>query len=86
MPLEEAIKRTQSAYSFSKVSSEKKAWEYMGQMKPSFDLVVLLAPSITGRCIQEGFVANKNSLEGMAAIYREIFDSETPGFLFPYIM
>ncbi|KAJ5621170.1 hypothetical protein N7510_005154 [Penicillium lagena] len=84
--LSESIERMQSAYSFSKTNSERNAWHFVKQNKPTFDLVVLLAPSITGRSIHEGFVPNKNALGGMAAIYREVFDRKSLGFLFPYIM
>jgi NADPH-dependent methylglyoxal reductase len=74
------------SYQYAKTAAEKKAWAWVEANKPKFDLVVLLAPSITGRCIQEGFVPVKSALGGMGDIYRNIFDVETPGFLFPYFM
>lgn len=58
----------------------------MKQEKPSFDLVVLLAPSITGRCIQGGFKPDKTALGGMANIYNAVFDVKEVGFVFPYFM
>ncbi|KAM3070404.1 hypothetical protein ACMFMG_010231 [Clarireedia jacksonii] len=86
IPLEDALKNVYGAYSYSKVTSEKLAWEFIKNEKPDFDLVVLLAPSITGRCIQEGFVPQKRALGGMGAIYREVFDKEEPGFIYPWTM
>ena len=74
------------SYMYAKTAAEKKAWAWMEANKPKFDLVVLLAPSITGRCIQEGFVPVKSALGGMGDIYRNLFDVKTPGFLFPYFM
>lgn len=74
------------AYQYAKTSSEKKAWEFMKTAKPSFDLVVLLAPAITGKCIQEGFAPSKTALGGIAEIYQNVFDVETPGLLFPFVM
>lgn len=75
-----------AAYQYAKTSSEKKAWEFMKTAKPSFDLVVLLAPAITGKCIQEGFAPSKTALGGMAEIYQRVFDAETPGLVFPFVM
>lgn len=49
--LEQGIPSLPAAYQYAKPSSEKKAWEFIKTTKPSFDLVVLLAPSITGKCI-----------------------------------
>ncbi|PQE19026.1 hypothetical protein CJF32_00010448 [Rutstroemia sp. NJR-2017a WRK4] len=85
IPLEDALQSVAGAYSYSKVTSEKLAWEFMKKEKPNFDLVVLLAPSITGRCIQEGFVPDKKSLGGMGAIYA-LFDNEELGFIYPWTM
>lgn len=57
--LEAAIQKTALAYTYSKASSEQRAWEYMKKNSPSFDLVFLLAPSIYGRSTQAGFKATK---------------------------
>ncbi len=67
-------------------AAEFKSWEFMEKEKLSFDLVVLLAPSIIGRSIQEGYVPSEESLGGMSNIYQNVFDVEKPGFLFPYVM
>lgn len=84
--LDDAVKQFQLAYTYSKTSSERKAWEYIHRTPQSFDLVFLLAPSIYGRSIQSGFKATKEDLGGISAIYRELFDRDTLGFLFPYVM
>lgn len=86
MSLEEGVSNMANAYMYSKVSSEMKAWDYMQKKKPVFDLIVLLVPSIIGRGIQEGFVPNKDSLGGMSSIYRDLFDRDSIGFIFPYFM
>lgn len=83
---EEGLKSTGAAYMYAKTTAEHKSWAFMESVKPSFDLIVLLAPSITGRCIQQGFVPSKNSLGGMGSLYKSIFDVDTPGFTFPYFM
>lgn len=83
---EQGLESPASAYMYAKTAAELKSWEFVEKEKPGFDLVVLLAPSITGRCIQEGFVPTKDGLGGMGSIYKNLFDVETPGFLFPYIM
>jgi nucleoside-diphosphate-sugar epimerase len=75
-----------AAYMYAKTAAELKPWELMEKEKPSFDLVVLLAPSIIGRFIQEGYVPSKENLGGMSNIYQNVFDVEKPGFLFPYVM
>lgn len=84
--LEEAVLNEPGAYQYSKVSSELKAWEYMEKGTHSFDLVFLLAPSITGRSIQQAFKPSKDDLGGMSAIYRELFDRDTVGAVFPHVM
>jgi nucleoside-diphosphate-sugar epimerase len=84
--LNDALTRTSLAYTYSKTSSERKAWEYMRQKSRSFDLIFLLAPSIYGRSIQSGYKAVKGDLGGISAIYRELFDRDSLGFLFPYVM
>jgi len=84
--LEEAVTNLGSAYQYSKVSSEQKAWKYMAEGSHSFDLVILLAPSITGRSIEQNFKPIKDGLGGMDAIYRECFDRETVGWVFPWVM
>lgn len=86
IPLDDALKKVSLAYAYSKMSSERTAWEYMQQSQRSFDLIFLLAPSIFGRSIQAGFKAVKGDLGGIAAIYRELFDRDTLGFLFPCVM
>lgn len=83
---EEAVVNQPRAYQYSKVSSEIKAWEFMENGSHSFDLVFLLAPSIIGRSIQQGFKATKTELGGMSAIYREVFDQDAIGSLFPFVM
>ncbi|KAI1611688.1 hypothetical protein EDD36DRAFT_420636 [Exophiala viscosa] len=52
----------------------------------SFDLIYMLAPAITGKSIHPGFLPSKEALGGQAGIYRDLFDKETPGFVFPYFM
>jgi NADPH-dependent methylglyoxal reductase len=84
--LEDSLAHPGTAYMYAKTSAERKAWAFMEREKPGFDLVVLLAPSITGRCIQEGFVPAKTALGGMASIYRAVFDVERVGFMYPYFM
>lgn len=84
--LNDALTRTSLAYTYSKTSSEHRAWEYMRQKSRSFDLIFLLAPSIYGRSIQSGYKAVKGDLGGISAIYRELFDRDSLGFLFPYVM
>ncbi|KFY41600.1 hypothetical protein V495_04869 [Pseudogymnoascus sp. VKM F-4514 (FW-929)] len=83
---EQGLSGIMPAYQYAKTASEKKAWEFIKTTKPSFDLVVLLAPSITGKCIQEGFTPSKTALGGMADIYKNVFDVETPGPVFPFVM
>ncbi|KAL5347324.1 hypothetical protein ACLOAV_007635 [Pseudogymnoascus australis] len=83
---EQGLSSLPAAYQYAKTSSEKKAWEFIKTTKPSFDLVVLLAPAITGKCIQEGFAPSKTALGGMAEIYQNVFDVETPGLVFPFVM
>ncbi|KIW16159.1 hypothetical protein PV08_06210 [Exophiala spinifera] len=86
--LEEAGQSPSTAYQFSKVHAERGAWEFM-RAKPGarkFDLVFLLAPSVTGKALQEGFKPSKSRLGGQAGIYSELFDVEKPGFLYPYFM
>jgi NADPH-dependent methylglyoxal reductase len=84
--LEESTSALRKAYSYSKVTSEKEAWAWMKKNKPNFDLIYLLAPSITGRSIQPGFKATKGHLGGIPSFYRGIFDQQKPGFLSPYYM
>ncbi|KFY12227.1 hypothetical protein V492_04005 [Pseudogymnoascus sp. VKM F-4246] len=83
---EQAQSSLPAAYQYSKTFSEKKAWEFMEKAKPSFDLVFLLAPAITGKTIQEGFAPSKTALGGMAEIYQGVFDVKKPGFVFPFVM
>lgn len=84
--LENALQQTGLAYTYSKTSSEQRAWEYMNKTARSFDLIFLLAPSIIGRSIQPGFKATKGSLGGISGTYTELFDRDSLGSLFPYIM
>ncbi len=84
--LEEAVTNQSSAYQYSKVSSELKAWEYMAKEDRSFDLVLLLAPSITGRSIQQDFKAIKDGMGGMSSIYQNLFDRDAVGSVFPFVM
>ena len=84
--LEDALAHPGAAYMYAKTAAERKTWAFMEREKPGFDLVVLLAPSITGRCIQEGFVPTKTALGGMGNIYSAVFDVESVGFTYPYFM
>ncbi len=86
LTIEEAVTNLPNAYSYSKVWPEQKAWEYMEKKSRSFDLVYLLAPLITGRSIQQGFKPTREGLGGMSAIYRELFDRDAVGSIFPFIM
>jgi nucleoside-diphosphate-sugar epimerase len=81
-----AIARVQTAYGYSKTVSELKAWEFMRERSRSFDLIFLLPPQIYGRSIQPGYKATKNELGGISAVYRELFDRDTLGTLFPFVM
>jgi NADPH-dependent methylglyoxal reductase len=83
---EEALESLPRAYQYSKTKSEKEAWTYMSENKPKFDLIFLLAPSIIGKNIQDGFVATKYYLGGVSGFYKDIFDLDVAGFLFPYYM
>ncbi|KIW96389.1 uncharacterized protein Z519_03458 [Cladophialophora bantiana CBS 173.52] len=86
IPLEEAEMSPSNAYQYSKVSAEKKAWEFMNQKPRGFDLIVLLAPSITGKSLQAGFKPEKGNLGGQPGLYRALFDLDRPGFLYPFFM
>ncbi|KIW45659.1 uncharacterized protein PV06_04031 [Exophiala oligosperma] len=83
---EEAGQSPSTAYQFSKVHAERGAWEFMRSKPRNFDLIFLLAPSVTGRALQEGYKPSKSKLGGQAGIYSELFDVEKPGFLYPYFM
>ncbi|CZR51026.1 uncharacterized protein PAC_00901 [Phialocephala subalpina] len=88
---EEATANEKTAYSYAKTNAEKKAWAFMENEGKGmgFDLVTLCAPSITGKCIQEGFVPSKEMLGGTGSIYDSVFDrtpEEGLGFLYPFIM
>ncbi|KIY00221.1 uncharacterized protein Z520_03906 [Fonsecaea multimorphosa CBS 102226] len=84
--LEEAELNPLNAYCYSKVSAEKKAWEFMKEKPRDFELVVLLAPSITGKSLQPGFKPDKRNLGGQPGLYRGLFDCDKPGFVYPYFM
>lgn len=84
--LEEAGQSPSTAYQFSKVHAERGAWEFMRAKPRKFDLIFLLAPSVTGKALQEGFKPSKSKLGGQAGMYSELFDVEKPGFLYPYFM
>ncbi|KAK4940802.1 hypothetical protein LTR10_019195 [Elasticomyces elasticus] len=86
IPYEEAGLNPANAYQYSKTHSEQQAWKFMSEKTRSFDLIYLLAPAITGKSIHQGFVPSKEALGGQAGIYRDLFDKEKPGFLFPYFM
>ena len=62
---EEDVINLPDVYQYSKVSSGNKAWEYMAIAERSIDLILLLAPAITGRSNQVGFKPSKDSLGGM---------------------
>jgi NADPH-dependent methylglyoxal reductase len=49
---------------YAKTADELRSWEFMKKEKLSFDLVVLLASSIIGRSIQEGYLPSKENLGG----------------------
>ena len=84
--LEEAVMNPSSAYQYSKVSSELKAWEYIIKEDHLFDLVLLLAPSIIGRSIQQGFKVNKDSMGGISSLYNNLFNRNAVGSVFPFII
>ncbi|OQU96591.1 hypothetical protein CLAIMM_02650 isoform 2 [Cladophialophora immunda] len=84
--LEEAELNPLNAYCYSKVSAEKKAWEFMKETPRPFDLVVLLAPSITGKSPQADFKPDKGRLGGQPGLYKGLFDCDKPGFLYPYFI
>ena len=84
--LQESLNDPSMAYQYSKVDSERKAWAYTRQEEPDFDLIVLLVPSVIGRSAQVGFKPEKDKIGGQPRVYRELFDRDTPGFLFPYFM
>jgi len=75
-----------AAYMYAKTTAELKSWEFMKKEKLSFNLVVLLAPNIIGRSIQQEYVPSKENLGRLSNTYQNIFDVEKPGFLFPYVM
>ena len=82
--LEEAEQNPSTAYQYSKVYAEKKAWEFMKEKPRAFDLIFLLAPSILGRSLQGSFKPEKNNLGGQPGLYKALFDVEKPGFLYPH--
>jgi NADPH-dependent methylglyoxal reductase len=84
--LEEAVSARHLAYQYSKAKSEQEAWAYMETKKPRFELIYLLAPSITGKSIQPGAQVTKKALGGISSFYREIFDVEKPGKQTPFFM
>lgn len=86
LPREHAEDNMASAYAYSKVVSERNSWAFMKQEKQAFDLVVLLAPSITGKSTEPGFTPDKSQLGGRSAVYRELFDREEVGFTVPWFM
>ena len=86
LTLEQALETQMGAYSYAKTSAEQKAWAFMEREKPKFDLVFLLVPGITGKSIQGGWVPSKDFMGGIGAIYKALFDVETPGFTIPYFM
>ncbi|KAF2435487.1 NAD(P)-binding protein [Tothia fuscella] len=84
--LEEGVQDKYYAYGYSKVSSEKMAWNYVKKEKPTFELLYLLAPAITGKSIQLDAKLSKEHLGGISGFYSAIFDVESPGGMFPYFM
>ena len=82
--LAEAESSPLAAYQYSKVHAEKMAWKFMSEQKRGFDLIFLLAPSITGRSLQERFKPEKGNLGGQPGLFMGLFDVQRPGFLFPY--
>lgn len=85
IPFEAADANPRNAYQYSKVYAEQKAWDFMKEEPRHFDLIVLLAPSITGKSVQEGFQPEKGNLGGQPGIYR-MFDSEKLDSLYPQFM
>lgn len=81
--VEEAATIPVNAYQYSKVYAEQKAWEFMKEKPRSFDLIFLLAPSITGKSLQDGYKPEKGHLGGQPGLYKGLFDVDKPGFLFP---
>ena len=51
-----------------------------------FDLVLLLAPSMIGRSIQQGFKAHKDGMGGISSLYNSFFDRDADGYVFPFVM
>jgi NADPH-dependent methylglyoxal reductase len=86
MTFEEGAESYRPAYMYMKTLSEQKSWAWMKAEKPAFDLVVILAPSITGKSIQPGYKANKQHLGGTPGAYRELFDRKELGFVTPWFM
>ncbi|OCT53165.1 putative NAD dependent epimerase/dehydratase [Cladophialophora carrionii] len=80
---DEAGANPSTAYQYSKVHAEKEAWKFMNEQPRAFDLIFLLAPSITGRSLQGGFKPEKGHLGGQPGLNTGLFDVERPGFLFP---
>lgn len=70
--LEHSFEAQPFAYQYSKVSSEKKAWEYMEMHKPNFGLRFLLAPSILGRSPEPGFTRQRRVWAEGGAIYKNL--------------
>lgn len=81
--LDDAEASPSSAYQYSKVHAEQEAWKFMKDTDRSFDLIFMLAPSITGRSLQGGFKPEKGLLGGQPGMYKALFDVDTPGFVFP---
>jgi NADPH-dependent methylglyoxal reductase len=81
--LAEAQESLVNAYQYSKVFAEQQAWKFMKEKHRAFDLIFLLAPSITGRSLHEGFKPEKGALGGQPGLYKGLFDVDKPGFLFP---
>lgn len=67
IPFEAADANPRNAYQYSKVYAEQKAWDFMKEEPRHFDLIVLLAPSITGKSVQEGFQPKRGILVGSRA-------------------
>ncbi|KAF2811648.1 NAD(P)-binding protein [Mytilinidion resinicola] len=83
---EQGVENVFNAYAYSKTISEQEAWAYMEEKKPSFELIYLLAPSITGKSTQPGAKLSRQQLGGIGGFYRSLFDVETLGWQFPYYM
>ncbi|KAF2837901.1 NAD(P)-binding protein [Patellaria atrata CBS 101060] len=81
---EQAAQSIQGGYVYSKVLSERKAWEWIKEKKPGFDLVVLNVPSVIGRSPEPFYTPRPAVIGGNGSLVRELFDVEKVGSLVPF--